>query len=78
MQSSGTVEVSTVKTALAVSQRCLTAMRDGHQRLHEYGVVLFISAPCFDICDSSRAERIEIWWHLARLARRWSFACLLR
>jgi hypothetical protein len=63
MQSSGTVEVSTVKTSLAVSQRCLTAMRDGGSGLHEYGVVLsiFVLSFSFIICDSSRVERIEIW-----------------
>jgi hypothetical protein len=63
MQFSGTVEVSTVKTSLAVSQRRRTAMRDRGQRLHEYGVVLSISVLffSFNICDSSRVKRIGIW-----------------
>jgi hypothetical protein len=38
MQSSGTVEVSTVKTSLAVSQRCSNAMRAEGERLYDYVV----------------------------------------
>jgi hypothetical protein len=42
MQFSGTVEVSTVNTLLAVSQRCLTAMLGGGERLYDHANSLYV------------------------------------
>jgi hypothetical protein len=40
MQFSGVVDVFTVKTLLAVSKRCLTAMHGGGEMLHDLGYAL--------------------------------------
>ena len=54
------MDVFTVKTLLAVSRRCLTAMHGGGEMLHDFAVLLFLSCFRSGIRYTNRVERFEI------------------
>ena len=76
MQSCGAVGVFTVKTLLAVSWRCLAAMRGGGEMLHDFAVLLF------SLCFPSAICVTLIAWrglrNVTNVSRRWHGSdCLL-
>ena len=61
MQSSGVVDVFTVKTLLAVSRRCLTAMHGRGEMLHDLAYALLASCLFCDFTFSLGVQRPDFY-----------------